>query len=268
MFGMLLDRLHGLYRYRYFILGSVRRDFAARYRQSLLGAAWAVFNPLAMIFIYTVIFSQIMHAKLPGTEGDYAYSIYLCAGMLTWNLFTDIVGRGQCVFLENANLLKKLNFSRLCLPVIVILNAVIQFAIIFSLFLLFLLMTKQFPGWPLCAVVPLLLLQILFAISLGLALGIVNVFFRDVGQFFGIFLQFWFWLTPIVYPLAILPESVQPWVMWNPMARLIGAYQTIFVHQAWPDGRALLPVVVVSGLMCILAWRLFQRRADEMVDEL
>lgn len=265
---MMRERVTALYRYRHFILGSVRRDFEARYQQSLLGAAWAVLQPLAMIIIYTVIFSQIMRAKLPGIETDYAYSIYLCAGVLTWNLFTDIVGRAQGVFLEHANLLKKLNFPRICLPLIVIVNAAIQFAISFGLFLSFLLIAGQFPGWPLCAVVPLLLLQIALAIGLGVTLGIVNVFFRDVGPFFGIVLQFWFWLTPIVYPLSILPESVQRFVMWNPMARVIGAYQTIFVQHAWPDAGALVPVVVVSGVLCGLAWRLFQRRADEMVDEL
>ena len=88
-----------------------------------MGAAWTVLNPLAMIIVYTVIFSQIMRAKLPGVDSTFAYSIYLCAGVLTWGLFAEIISHGQNVFLEHANLIKKLSFPRICLPVIVVLNA-------------------------------------------------------------------------------------------------------------------------------------------------
>jgi lipopolysaccharide transport system permease protein len=110
----MLSIFKALWAYRGFILGSMKREFQSKYRNSLLGAAWTVINPLAMIIVYTVIFSQIMRAKLPGIDTTFAYSIYLCAGVLTWGLFAEIVGRGQNVFLENANLLKKLSFPRLC----------------------------------------------------------------------------------------------------------------------------------------------------------
>ena len=93
-----------LWAYRSFILGSVKREFQSKYRNSLLGAAWTVINPLAMIVVYTVIFSQIMRAKLPGADSTFGYSIYLCAGLLSWGLFAEITGRAQNTFLENANL--------------------------------------------------------------------------------------------------------------------------------------------------------------------
>ena len=109
--------------YRGFVLGSVKREFQLKYRNSLLGAAWSVLNPLAMIVVYTVIFSQVMKAKLPGVDSTFAYSIYLCAGLLTWGLFAEIVGRAQNIFLDHANLMKKLSFPRMTLPVIVILSA-------------------------------------------------------------------------------------------------------------------------------------------------
>jgi len=169
-----------------------------------------------MILVYTVIFSQIMRAKLPGVDSTFAYSIYLCAGVLTWGLFAEIIGRGQNVFIENANLLKKLSFPRICLPIIVVLNAGLNFAIIFGLFTGFLILSGNFPGEVFLAVFPVLVVQIVFSIGLGITLGVLNVFFRDVGQFFGIFLQFWFWFTPIVYPLTILPEEVRPLLVLNP----------------------------------------------------
>jgi lipopolysaccharide transport system permease protein len=260
--------LKALWSYRGFITGSVKREFQSRYRNSLLGAAWTVLNPLAMVVIYTVIFSQVMRAKLPGVDTTFAYSIYLCAGVLTWGLFAEIVGRGQSVFLEHANLIKKLSFPRICLPVIVILNAGLNFAIIFGLFTMFLLLSGNFPGWPYLAIFPVLVVQILFSIGLAIIVGVLNVFFRDVGHLFGVFLQFWFWGTPVVYPAAILPEKVQSLMALNPMYSFVSAYQGILVSGAWPRWLDLLPMTVVSSVLCIFAVRLYRKRSGEMVDEL
>lgn len=262
------NMVSALWAYRGFVLGSVGREFQSKYRNSILGAAWTILNPLAMITVYTVIFSSVMRAKLPGIDDTFAYSIYLCSGILSWGLFAEIAGRGQNVFLENANLLKKLSFPRLCLPIIVVLNAMLNFGIIFGLFLLFLLLTGRLPGWPLLGVVPVLMLQVAFAIGLGTTLGVLNVFFRDVGHFFGIILQFWFWFTPIVYPLTIIPEHFRGLLMLNPLAPMIGAYQSILVYGRWPDWQSLLPMALLSLLLCVLAIRLFHKRSGEMVDEL
>jgi len=265
---MAISMLRPLWAYRGFILGSVKREFQSKYRNSLLGAAWTVLNPLAMIVVYTVIFSQVMQAKLPGVDSTFAYSIYLCAGVLTWGLFAEIVGRAQNTFLDNANLLKKLSFPRLCLPVVVVANAGLNFAIIFGLFLTFLVFSGNFPGWPFVALLPVLAILVVFAIGLGITLGVLNVFFRDVGQFFGIFIQFWFWLTPIVYPANILPERLQALMRLNPMARVIEAFHVILVKGQWPNWYSLWPVVALSTLLCLIGFSLFRRHAGEMVDEL
>ena len=262
------NMLGGVWRYRGFIAGSVRREFQAKYRNSLLGAAWTVLNPLAMIVVYTVIFSQVMGNRLPGGTGQFAYSIYLCAGVLTWGLFAEITQRGQNVFLENANLINKLQFPRICLPIVVVLNALVNFAIIFGLFLLFLVASGAFPGWSALALLPVLAIQILFSIGLAMVLGVLNVFFRDVGQFFNILLQFWFWFTPVVYPVAALPPGVRDWLSWNPMAGVIGAYQNILVHAQAPDWAALMPATVLGVACCLIGLQLFRKRAGEMVDEL
>ena len=265
---MLPALLRAVWSYRGFILGSVQREFQARYRSSLLGALWAILNPLAMIAVYTLVFSQLMQARLPEVRGEYAYSIYLCAGVFAWGLFAEITGRAQTMFLDNANLLKKLSFPRICLPLVVTLNALTNFAIIFILFLLFLLFSGQFPGLVVLAALPLLLLQTAFALALGLILGVLNVFFRDVGQLFGILLQFWFWLTPIVYPASIIPEAVRPLLALNPLIPLIQAWQGVFVQGVWPVWSSLLPLFGLSLLLAILGLRLFRQRAGDLVDEL
>lgn len=260
--------LAALWHYRSFILGSVKREFQAKYLNSLLGATWSVIQPLAMILVYTVIFSQIMRAKLPGVDSIFGYSIYLCAGIITWGYFADMVSRGQNIFIDNANLLKKLSFPRFCLPITLILSSALNFAIIFVLFTAFLVVSDSFPGWAFLGIFPVLAIQALFALGLGMVLGVLNVFFRDVGQLFGVVLQFWFWMTPIIYPLDILPAAAQNLMKYNPMAILIGAYQRILVHGLWPQWSTLWPVLLVSVLLCLLALRLFRKRYAELMDEL
>jgi len=262
------NMLGGIWRYRGFISGSVKREFQAKYRNSLFGAAWTVLNPLAMIVVYTVVFSQVMHNRLQGMDSAFAYSIYLCAGILTWGLFAEITSRSQSVFLEHANLLKKLQFPRICLPIIVVLNALVNFTIIFGLFTVFLALSGTFPGMIYFAIFPVLAIMVLFAIGLGMILGVLNVFFRDVGQFFSILLQFWFWFTPIVYPVTTLPEGVRKLLGWNPMASVVAAYQAILVRGMMPHWGSLIPVTVLALLFCAIGLQLFRKRAGEMVDEL
>lgn len=260
--------IKALWSYRGFILGSVKREFQSKYRNSLLGIAWTVLQPLAMIIVYTVIFSQIMRAKLPGVESLFGYSIYLCAGVITWGFFAEIVSRAQSMFIDNANLLKKLSFPRLCLPMTLVLNAILNFSIIFGLFTIFLLVSGQYPGWVFLALFPVLLVQVFFSIGLGITLGVLNVFFRDVGQLFAVVLQFWFWLTPIVYPANILPPAVQSLMQLNPMASLVGAYQQILVHGQWPVWSSLWLPVLLAVLLCFWGLRLFRKHSGELVDEL
>jgi len=260
--------LRGLWAYRGFVLGSVKREFQSKYANAMLGAAWSLLSPLAMILVYTVIFAEVMRTKLPGSDSTFAYSIYLCAGILTWGLFAEILARGQNMFLEQASLLKKVSFPRICLPLIVVLNALVNFAIIFALFTLFMIVTGNFPGLVFFTLLPVLVLQVLLALGIGMVAGILNVFFRDVGQFMTIAIQFWFWLTPIVYPATILPEHIRSMLAWNPMAPIIGSWQSVLVKGVAPDWGSLLFPLILALLLCTLGLRMFRKRAGEIVDEL
>lgn len=261
--------IQALWDFRGFILTSVVREFSSRYRESLFGAFWAVASPLAMIIIYTVVFSQLMRAGLLGHEETaFAFSIYLCAGVITWTLFAETLVRMTNVFLDNANLIKKANFPRICLPAIVTLSSLIHFSIIFALYLLFLVIIGHWPGWTLVAFLPLLVLQILFTAGLGVLLGTLNVFFRDVGQFTSVVLQFWFWLTPIVYTVQVLPERVQSLMRFNPMQPLMEAYQGVFLDHRIPDFESLTPFAVTTLVVLVVGGGFFLKRVGELVDEL
>ena len=264
----LAGRLTALWAYRGFVFGMVVRDFRGRYLGSVLGAGWAVLNPLAQILVYTLVFSQVMRARLPNMPDTLAYSLYLCAGALTWNYFVEVLLRSQSVFLEQANMLKKVSFPRITLPAYVFLSATVNFAIVWGLFLAFLLASGRWPGWVLVALLPLLLVQQALAVGLGLALGVTNVFFRDVAQVVGVVLQFWFWLTPIVYPLSAVPEAVRTLMAWNPLFALVASYQGIVVDHRWPTWSHLWPACVVAVAVAAISETVFRHLAPAMVDEL
>lgn len=257
-----------LWRYRGFVVASVWREFQSRYRGSALGIAWNLIHPLGTVVIFTVIFAQVMRARLPGVDDIYGYGVFLCAGLFAWNLFAETVQRCLSVFVDHANLLKKASFPKSSLPLIVVLSALLNFAIAFGIFLLFLVITGRFPGAVVLAVLPVLAILLALAAGLGIFLGTLNVFLRDVGQAVNVALSFWFWLTPIVYPVQALPEFARTWLNFNPIAPIVAALQRIFVNGETPDWFSLAAPAGVALVLAILAMATFRAHAGEIVDEL
>ena len=264
----LTGRLRALWAYGGFVAGMVARDFRGRYLGSVLGASWAVLNPVAQILIYTLVFSQVMRARLPNIQDTLAYGLYLCAGILTWSYFVEVLTRSQTVFLEQANMLKKASFPRVTLPAYVFFSATVNFTLVWGLFLAFLYLSGRWPGWVLVGLLPLLVVQQALAVGLGLALGVINVFFRDVAHAIAIGLQFWFWLTPIVYPLSVVPDGVRDVMTWNPLYALVDSYQGIVVEHRWPAWSHLWLVLAVTLAVTVIAESVFRRLGPAMVDEL
>jgi len=256
------------WQFRDFIIASVKREFVARYRGTQLGVFWPIAHPLALIVIYTLVFSEIMRPRLPGHEERFAYSIYLTAGVLTWTLFADLLSRSVGVFVLNGNLMKKVSIPQIAFPVIATASSIVHFAIIFLIFLVFLLISGNFPGLPILAAAPVLGVVVLFALGLGVLLGTVNVFYRDVEQSTAIVIQFWFWLTPIVYPGEALPAAVKSVLRWNPLWPAVEAMQDIFVNKRFPEWSTLLYPLLVAIAFVTLARAAFNRLAPEIVDEL
>lgn len=254
--------------YKDFILGSIQRDFKIKYKSTSLGSLWLIIQPLSMVLVYTLIFSNVMKMKLSGNTGEYDYSIYLCSGLLTWGAFTEIVVRMKSMFRDNANIIKKTNFPKITLPIIITISSIINFTIIFSLFLTLLIYLDRFSFSMLLYFAPVFTLQIIFSISVGLIVSILNVFYRDVGQIVDILLQFLFWATPIVYVVSIMPETIKVAIMHNPMSKFIEAYHDIFVYGNIPNWSSLVSVAILSIALFILATIILNKAKNDIVDEL
>lgn len=261
-------RTRALWQYRGFVFSMVGREFRVRYLGSLFGSIWSILNPMAMIFIYTVVFSKIMKARLAGVNDTLAYGVFLCAGLITWGFFAELLSRCQNIFIEQANLLKKVRFPRITLPASLFLTTGLNFSIIFSIFLLFLLFTGRFPGISILGFFPLLILQQALALGLGLFLGTLNVFFRDIGHFIGIVLQFWFWLTPVIYPISILPDRIRKIIELNPMTEIVLAYQQIVLQNKWPEWNTFFYHAFAAAIVMAAGSLMFIKLSGDIVDEL
>jgi len=259
--------LASLWRYRGFVRASVARDFQLRFRGSALGFAWTLLQPIGTVVVLTLVFTSIMQPRMPGA-GAYTYSIYLCAGVFSWGLFAEIVQRELNVFIEHANFLKKSSFPRSSLPLIVALSALINFLMAFAIYFVFLVAIDRFPGWVALWAAPVIVLMTLLAVGLGVLLGTANVFFRDLGPAISILMQFWFWLTPIVYPISAVPEFVRGWLSLNPVTPLVTSLHGIFVDGRAPAGSALVMPAAVAVLVCVAALLAFRSQSDNIVDEL
>ena len=264
MFGM----LRSLWQYRHFVLSSIRNELISRFARSKFGGVWLIINPLAQVAIYALILSNVLAAKLPGIDNKYGYAIYLMAGLLAWTLFSEIVSRCLSLFIEQGNLMKKVQFPRITLPAIVVgfnlLNNIILFI---CMVVLFPLLGHHF-SLIILWLLPLTILLAAFSLGVGLVLGVLNVFVRDLGQAVPIVLQMWFWFTPIVYPASIIPEDYRHWLNFNPLYHFTGAYQEILVYGRPPDISGLVVIGALTLLLLPLSLFLFRRSSEEMVDVL
>ncbi len=259
---------HSLWCYRHFVLGSIRNELISRFAQSKLGGIWMIVNPLAQVAIYAFILSNVLAAKLDGVENTYGYAIYLMAGLLAWMLFSEVVTGCLNLFIENGNLMKKMSFPRITLPAIVVGSGLLNnMLLLLAMLGIFALLGHHFTlvmFW----MIPLTLILVGFAVGIGLILGVINVFVRDVGQAVPILLQMWFWFTPIVYPLTIIPENQRHWFNFNPVYPLVDAYHTVLLHGKTPHIEGILMIALLSTALLLLGLFMFRRASEEMVDVL
>lgn len=227
-----------------------------------------ILHPLAQVAIFSFILSAVLSAKLPGVNSQYAYSIYLMSGMLAWSLFSEIVTRCLTLFIDNANLLKKIKFPRVCLILIVSGSALINNFLMFVAILVIFVVVGHIPSIFVIWLPLLMIVTMGFALGLGLILGVLNVFIRDIGQIAPVLLQFSFWLTPIVYMPAILPDRYQNWLAINPMFHVVIEYQNILVFDRPPDWISIVGINMLTTVFLCIAFVLYRKASSEMIDVL
>lgn len=264
----MLNMFRSLWQYRHFVISSICNELKSKFSRSKLGGLWVVINPLSQVLIYALILSNVLAAKIPGIDNKYSYAIYLMAGLLAWTLFTEIINRCLNLFIEQGNLLKKMNFPRITLPSIVVGSCLLNYLLLFiAMLAIFALLGHQF-SWQMLWLLLLTTTVVLLALGIGLSLGIMNVFLRDIGQVVPIILQVWFWFTPIVYPENIIPEKYLYLMNLNPMYSIVSAYHKTMVYNEAPPLTGIIVILIISLATLLLSLFMFRRASAEMVDVL
>jgi lipopolysaccharide transport system permease protein len=256
------------WRYRHFILSSIRNDFRGRFARSRLGGTWMILHPLSQVLMYALVLSAVLSAKLPGIDNRFSYAIYLTAGILSWSLFSEIITRSLTLFIDNGNLMKKVVFPRICLPFIVTGSALVNHILLLIAILVIFAMLGHNPAWPALLLPVFISITVALGLSIGLIFGVLNVFMRDIGQVVPVLLQFGFWFTPIVYTANIIPEQYRGWLAINPMYHISGAYQDVLVFARVPNWLQLMVVFLFSIMFLGIALFIFRKASAEMVDVL
>ncbi|MBK1692011.1 ABC transporter permease [Ectothiorhodospira mobilis] len=250
------------------LLQFTREDFIDRYAGSVLGGLWAFIHPLVMIFIFVVVFANVMAARLPGLESStYSYGIYLVSGLLPWMAFANTIGRCASVFLDKRALIGKIHLPLAQLPLYVVLSEAITFVIGYTLFLGFLIVTGHLPGAAMLLVPFLFLAQQILALGIGLIFAVFNVFFRDLKEMATLLTTLWFWFTPIVWVLDIVPPLVQDiQVHLNPAFLFVDAYHRVMVHGQIPEMDGLLRLLGIGAFVLLLAYGLLKALEKDIRD--
>jgi lipopolysaccharide transport system permease protein len=260
--------LVAIWHYRHFILTSIRNDLRTRFARSRLGAVWGILQPLAQSAIYAIVMGRVLGSRLPDTTNKYAYVIYLLAGLAAWTLFAEMITRCLTIFVDNASLLKKMVFPRICLPLIVSGSSLQNNLFLLIPTLAIFIIVGNYPTWAWLWLPVLIIVTLAFGLALGLVLGVLNVFVRDVAQVMNVVMQLWFWLTPIVYPVNTLPDHFALVLRLNPMYAIASSYQQVFLWGHMPHLKSLAVIFLASLLVLAAGLSLFRRASPDMVDVL
>lgn len=228
----------------------VRQDLIDRYAGSILGGAWSFILPFINILVFALVFSKIMGARMEGFGQEflqYGYSIYLIAGILPWNSFANTIARTTTIYRDKANLLAKVDVGLKSLPLYILVTEAFIYLVSMLFFAGFLLLIGfSIDGyWLLIPVV--YVIQQIFAYALGFLLAVLSVFIKDIRESVTVIIQLWFWLTPIVYVVTILPDGFFKLASLNPFFTLINAYRDLILYHRWPNFDAL-SLVLLAGL--------------------
>jgi len=251
-----------LWRYRELIYFLTWRDIKVRYKQAVLGVAWALLQPVLTVLIFTVVFGVLLETPSQGLP----YPLFAISALLPWQLFANALQRSSGSLVGNANLITKIYFPRLAIPLSSVMAALVDFAVSFLVLIGMMIYYRYVPGWNLLWLPVIILFAVLTALSVGLWLSAINVQYRDVQHMVPFIIQVWMYASPIVYPIEIIPEGI--WrVLYglNPMVGVIQSYRWALLGGDRPDSTMLISVVVVIVLL-ISGFYYFRRMEKTFAD--
>lgn len=257
--GLINLNFREIWQYKDLLSILIWRNIKVRYKQTIIGATWAVLLPLFTMIIFTIIFSRI--AKIPSDNVPYPIFVYL--GLIYWNYFSSALSGANSSLIEGQSIIKKIYFPRLIIPLATTITPLIDFLLAFIILFGLMAYLHYLPHFIGVLFVPfLLLITFCCATGLGLLAASMNVKYRDVQYALSFFIQVLFYATPIIYPLSIVPERYRWLVYFNPMAGVItGAKSSLFGSQ--PIDWRFLGISLGISLILLILGLIYFRKSEQ-----
>lgn len=260
--GWQVVNLGEIWRYRELLYFVTWRDVKVRYKQTAIGAVWAVLQPFLTMVAFSVIFGRLMHVETGGVP----YPVFSYSALLPWTFFASSLSRAGNSMVHDANLISKVYFPRLILPMAAVVSMLLDFAIAFIILLAMMAyyhipFTREIVWLPF-----FLLLAFMTALGVGLWLAALNVRYRDITYVIPFMVQFWLFITPVAYSSAIVPEQWRTLYALNPMVGVVEGFRWALLGSEDPPGRMVLLSAAVVALVFLGGLLYFRRAEDEFAD--
>jgi ABC-type polysaccharide/polyol phosphate export permease len=254
--------LRGLFRYRALVGNLVAKDLKLKYRDSLLGLFWSLLHPALMLITYVFAFKVVLRVRAEN------YPYFVMAGLLPWTFFASALTASTQAIVGNAGLIRKVYFPREILPLASVLFAFTQLLLALAVFLPALILISGIGvSWKMALVLPVLLLHLAFTLGLAFPLAAVTVHLRDVAHLTEVMLPILFWVTPIVYPIDMVPATLQGWMKLSPLALFALTYQDVLFRARLPEWELIAPVIGWSAATVGVGYLVFRRFSPTLAED-
>lgn len=258
----LVDHLRILMRYQELLVSLSMRDVKVRYKQSLFGIVWAVLQPFMLMVVFSIVFSLFVKVKTPGMP----YAVFSYVALVPWTYFSRGLTNGVMSLIANSVLVTKIYFPRELFPLAALVSGFIDFAVSAVIFVGMLVFFHIGVGFALLWTPLIVLVQMALMLGLMLLLSAANVFYRDVYQTTPFLLQLWLYITPVIYPLSLVPARFHLLFALNPMTGLVDAYRRVILQNRAPDPRLFTYAAVVSLVLLVLGYAFFKKVELQFAD--
>jgi len=245
--------------YKNLVWNFIKRDISSKYVGSLLGLYWSVINPIITLVIYIIVFGIFLKVHLPQDNNIWDFALYFAAGFLPWIVFNESLTRASRSIIDNKHYIKKVPFPSEIFPVYVTFSEFFSLFIGIIIYLLLFFLLKGIPTVYILILPLAVILQIMFTLSLAFFFSSGAVYFRDIPQILGALLMIWFWATPIVYTINVIPSDYQWMVLANPAYYMLEIYRDALFYGKLPELTVVVPFLIFTLLLFILSILFFHK---------
>jgi len=265
MLKQVSDTSKNFFIYRNLLIHMVIREIKGRFAGSSVGLLWSFIHPLIMLLVFLFVFVYIFKLRLPEYSGSTGAAIYLMSGLFPWLAMAEGILRSTSSLIENANLIQKSVFPIEILPAKAVIAAFTSHGIAILILALYMIITKQ--NYQLLIYLPVVIIfQAVFTIGIGFIFASLSVFFRDIIQILQLVIGFWIYITPILYPISMLPEWARSVMYINPVYPFVSIYQSLFLNGKVGDYKMIILLLMWTTVFYLVGAFVFSKLKREFAD--